>query len=67
MIQKKSRSLSTKVNRPFYDMSKIRVMIILNVDIFVIYEILLENVITILPITYQNKSKLPRKNRKCLV
>ena len=66
MIQKKSRSLSTKVNRPFYDMSKIRVMIILNVDIFVIYEILLENVITILPITYQNKSKMPGKNRKCL-
>ena len=34
---------------------------------FTIYETLLENIITILPRTYQNKTKMPGKNRKCLV
>ena len=51
-IHKRSQSLSTKVNRPFYDMVKIRVIIIYNVNIFTIYETLFESVITILPKTY---------------
>ena len=63
MIQKKSCSLSTKVNRPFYDMVKIRVIIISIVTIFTIYETLSENVITTLLITYQNKTKMPGKIR----
>ena len=42
-------------------MVKIRVVIIQNVNIFAIYEILFENVITILPTTYQNKTKMPEK------
>ena len=57
MIQKRWWSLSTKINRPFYDMVKIRVIVIQNVNICNIYETLFENVITILPITYQNKTK----------
>ena len=48
MIQKKSCSLSTKVNEPFNDIVKIRVVIIQNA-IFTIYETLLENAVTILP------------------
>ena len=30
-------------------------------------ETLFENIIKILPRTYQNKTKMPGKNRKCLV
>ena len=30
------------------------------------YETLFENVITVLPITPQNKTTMPGKNRKCL-
>ena len=67
MIQKRSRSLRTKVNKPLYDIVKVRVIIIQKVDIFAMYETLFENVITILPITYQNKTKMPGKNRNCLV
>ena len=75
MIQKRSCSLSTKVNRPFYDMIKIHVIIIQSFNIFNIYqefnpcicETLFGNVITILPIIYQNKTKIPGKNKKCLV
>ena len=67
MIQKRSCSLSTKVNQPFHDMVKIRVIIIENVNIFTIYETLFENATTILPIKYQNKTKLLVKNRKYLV
>ena len=64
----RSHSLSIKVNRPFYDMVKIFcVIIIQNVNVITIYETLFENVITILPATYQNKIKMPRKNRMCLV
>ena len=63
MIQKKSCSLSTKVNTPFYDMVKIGVTIISIVTIFTIYETLSENVITTLLITYQNKTKMPGKIR----
>ena len=66
MIQKRSCSLSTKDNISFYDMVKICVIIIENVTFFTIYETLFENVITILRITYQNKTKMPGKNRKSL-
>ena len=48
-------------------MVKIRVIIIENVNIFTIYETLFENATTILPIKYQNKTKLLVKNRKYLV
>ena len=48
-------------------MVKIPAIIIENVNIFTIYETLFKNVITILPTTYQNKTKMPGKKRKCLV
>ena len=67
MSQKRSCSFSTKVNRPFYDMAKIRAIIIHNVIFFTICETLFENIITTLPITYKNKTKMLGKNRKCLV
>ena len=67
MIQKRSCSLNTKVNRPFYDMVRIRIILMKNVNIFIIYETSFENLITILLITYQNKTKMPGKNRTCLV
>ena len=66
MVQKMSYSLSTKVNRPVYDMVKIRVIIIWSVNIFTKYETF-ENGITILPITHQNKTKMRGKNWMCLV
>ena len=69
MIQKRSCSLSTKVNRTFNKNSKlikIRVIIMENVYIFTKYETVFENVITILPVIYQNKTKMPQKNRNCL-
>ena len=66
MNQKRSCRLNSKVDRPFYDLVKIRVVIIYNVNIFTIYETF-ENVIKILPITYQNKTKMPGKNRNCLI
>ena len=43
---------------------KVHVIIIYDVDIFTKYETLFE---TVLPITYQFKTKMPRKNRKCVV
>ena len=61
MFQKWPCSLSTNVNRTFYDMVKIRVIIIQNVNIVTIYETLFENAIIVLPITYQNKTKMPGK------
>ena len=64
MIQQRSCNGSTKVHRPFNDMKKIRVIIVLNVHTFTIYETLFKNIITILPTTYQNKTKIPGKNRK---
>ena len=48
-------------------MVKVRVIIISNVQISTIYEILFENFITVLPIIYQNKIKMPGKSKKCLV
>ena len=42
-------------------MVKIRVTIIKNVNIFIVYETLFENVKIILTITYQNKIKMSRK------
>ena len=42
MIHKRSCSLNTKVNRTFYDMVKIRVVITQNVNIFTMYETLFE-------------------------
>ena len=56
-----------RVNRPFYDMVKICVIIITNVNVFTKCETLIENVIRILPITYQIKTKIPGKNRKYFV
>ena len=53
MIQKRLCSLSNKVNRPFYGMVKILIIVIWNANIFTVYETF-ENVRTILPITYQN-------------
>ena len=67
VIQNRSWSLRTKVNRPFYGMGKICVIVIENVNIFTIYERLFENVMTILSITYEDKTKMPGKDRKCLV
>ena len=48
-------------------MVKIRIIISENINIFTVYKTLFENVITILPISHQNKSKMPGKYRKCLV
>ena len=48
-------------------MVKIRVKITCNVNIFIIYETLYKNITAILPIAYENKTKMPWKNRKCLV
>ena len=48
-------------------MVKIRVTIIKNVNIFTLHEILFENFITILLITYHNNTKIPGENRKSLV
>ena len=47
-------------------MMKIRVVIIQNLNVFTIYETLLQNVINISPIIYRNKSKMPWRNRKSL-
>ena len=58
MIQKRSCSSGTKFNRTFHGVVKICVIIIRNINIFTIYETFVENVITILPITYQNKTKM---------
>lgn len=68
MIQKTLCSLSTEINfKRFYDMVKIRVLIISNVNFLIIYEILFRNIIKILPIIYKNKTAMPGKNRKCLI
>ena len=53
--------LNNKVNRHFYDMVKICIIIIWNVNIFTIYDTSFENVMRILPTTYQNKTKMPGK------
>ena len=67
MIQKRSCSLNTKVNRPFYDMVRIRITIMKNVNIFTLYETSFENIITNLSKTYRNKTKMHEKNRTCMV
>ena len=67
MIQKRSYILSTKINIYFYDIVKIRVIIIQNVNIFTIYQTLFQNVISILPIIYQNKTKMYEQNKNCRV
>ena len=59
MIQKRSCSLSTKVNWHFYGMVKIR-LVMKNVNILTINESLLKNGIKILPTIYQ-KLKFPGK------
>ena len=41
------------------------ITIIYQALIYTVYKTLLQNVIRILPITYQNKAKRPEKNRKC--
>ena len=61
MIKKRLCSLNTKVNKPIYDMVKIRVIIIYNVMIFTIYVALLANAITVLLIIHQNKPKMTGK------
>ena len=58
MIQKRSRSLSTEVNRPFYDMVEILVVIIFKMLFFTICGTLFRSVIKVLPITHRNKSKM---------
>ena len=58
-------SLSTKVNQDFYDMTKTRVIIKKNFDVFTTYDSLFQN--KILTIIYQSKTKTPAKNRKCLI
>ena len=52
---------STKVNRYFYEMAKIGVMIIQNIYIFSICKILFQNVIQFSLIIYQNKLKFQEK------
>ena len=48
-------------------MVKIRVIIKQNANVLTIYVTLFKNVINILPTIYQNKSKMPGRDRKCLV
>ena len=59
MVQKRSCSLSTKVDGHFRGMVKIGRMTMNNADIFTIYKSLLQNVIKMLPVIY--KTKLCRK------
>ena len=61
MIQNVWCSLRARINGHFYDMVKICIIIIKNVNIFTIYETIIEKVIAILPITYQNKTKISGK------
>ena len=67
MIDKRSCNLSTKVYRPFYGIVKIPVTIMKNVNIFTIYETLFENVITIVSISYKNKTKIHGKKVSALL
>ena len=53
--------------RHFYDMVKILVITYKMLMFLPIFETLFKNVITILPTTYQNNTKIPGKDRKCLV
>lgn len=62
MIEKRSRSLSTKVNSNFYDMVKVCLIMINNVNI--IYESLIENVMKTLPTIYQKETKSSGKTSK---
>ena len=62
MIEKRSRSLSTKVNSNFYDMVKVCLIMINNVNI--IYESLIENVMKTLPTIYQQETKASGKTSK---
>ena len=62
MIQNVWCSLRTRNIGHFYDMVKICIIIIKNVNIFTIHETIIEKVIAILPITYQNKTKISGKN-----
>ena len=64
MIQKRSCTLITKVNWDSYDMVKSGLIMINNVNIFTIYESLLQNVIKILPAIQHNKTKVLGKMRK---
>ena len=63
MIHKRLCNLSTKVYRTFDGIVKIPVTIMKNVNIFTIYETLFENVITILSISYKNKTKIHGKRK----
>ena len=68
MIQKSSCKLSTKANRHFYDMAKIRVTIILlNINIFTIFETLFQELTEILLTIYQRKTKMSGKYLNCLI
>ena len=58
MIQKRSCSLSAKVNWIFCNMIKICLIVINNVNMFTIYESLPKNFKTILPTIHQNKTKM---------
>ena len=67
MIQKRLRTLSTKVNGNFFDIIKIRLIMINNVNICTIYESLIYNAMTILLTIYQNKTKYLGKMSKLRV
>ena len=45
----------------------VNIYIYIYIYIFSIYKTFLKNVLQGLPITYQNKAKMPGKRRKCLV
>ena len=67
MIQKRLRTLSTKVNGNFFDIIKIRLIMINNVNICTIYESLIYNAMKILLTIYQNKTKFLGKMSKLRV
>ena len=45
-------------------MVKIRFMIIYNINTFTVHKTLFQNVINVLPIIYQNETRIPGKNSK---
>ena len=64
MIKKRSCSLSTKINWHFSDMVKIRFIMTNNVNIFTLYESLLQNVMQILRTIFKKKTNVLGKSSK---
>ena len=64
---KRPGSLSTKTNRLFYGMIKIRDLIIQMLIFLPYMKLYSKTSKPILSIIYQNKTKMPEKSRKCLV